>query len=362
MAAKSARVMSRTSSRASLRASSPRHTWARRSSQPVRAAPACALDVRRDAVLSAAAALESLERSDEAFSVVMKFGGTSVANAERMRELAKLIKRFPDERPVVTLSAMGKTTNNLLSAGEGALLCESTEDVSALAEYKAVATLALETAEALAVPPELVAPLLDDLRRLLQGVSLMKELTPRTRDYLVSFGERMSVRLFAAYLTSLGLPAQHFDSWDIGFVSTDDFTNGDICPETYPAVNEALAAFAKAQPGVLPVVTGFLARGVETGAITTLGRGGSDLTATVIGAALGVREVQVCCPQRTQQDVRLRWHARTHDLPHGGHRARQRATCAVHLPLLGALTPRLASSWSGVEGCGRRVDRRPAAG
>ena len=276
--------------------------------------------MRRDAVLSAAAALESLERSDEAFSVVMKFGGTSVANAERMRELAKLIKRFPDERPVVTLSAMGKTTNNLLSAGEGALLCESTEDVSALAEYKAVATLALETAEALAVPPELVAPLLDDLRRLLQGVSLMKELTPRTRDYLVSFGERMSVRLFAAYLTSLGLPAQHFDSWDIGFVSTDDFTNGDICPETYPAVNEALAAFAKAQPGVLPVVTGFLARGVETGAITTLGRGGSDLTATVIGAALGVREVQVCCPQRTQQDVRLRWHARTHDLPHGGHR------------------------------------------
>eukprot|EP00793_Prasinoderma_coloniale_P001930 PRCOL_00002438-RA len=233
------------------------------------------------------------DTDDTAFTVVMKFGGTSVASAERMRALADLLKSFPEERPVVTLSAMGKTTNNLLSAGEAALECASSNDIVELESYRAVVDLATATADELGVDAGLITPLLDDLRRILQGVSLMKELTPRTRDYLVSFGERMSVRLFAAYLESEGMPAQHFDAWDIGFVSTDDFMNGDIMPETYERVHESLNAFAKERPGAVAVVTGFLAHGKETGAITTLGRGGSDLTATVIGAALGVREVQV---------------------------------------------------------------------
>ncbi|KAH0969594.1 hypothetical protein GBA52_028520 [Prunus armeniaca] len=105
-----------------------------------------------------------------------------------------------------------------------------------------------------------------------EGIAMMKELTLRTKDYLVSFGECMSTRLFAAYLNKIGVKARQYDAFEIGFITTDDFTNADILEATYPAV---------------------IKEGWRSCAVTTLGRGGSDLTATTIGKALGLREIQV---------------------------------------------------------------------
>ena len=96
-------------------------------------------------------------------------------------------------------------------------------------------------------------------------------------------------RIFAAYLRHLGWNARQMDSFDTGFISTDDHTNGDILDETYDNVS----IYLKGDGDFIPIVTGFLARGKHSGAITTLGRGGSDLSATVIGKALGLQEVQV---------------------------------------------------------------------
>ncbi|GBG79404.1 hypothetical protein CBR_g29552 [Chara braunii] len=107
---------------------------------------------------------------------------------------------------------------------------------------KFLTDLHLKTAEELGVDRSLVTGLLEELQQLLTGIALMREMTPRTKDYLVSFGERMSTRLFAAYLNKNGVKA---------------------------------------------------CQGAKTGAITTLGRGGSDLTATAIGKALGLKEIQV---------------------------------------------------------------------
>ncbi|KAH9791638.1 Aspartokinase 2 [Citrus sinensis] len=121
---------------------------------------------------------------------------------------------------------------------------------------------------------------------------MLKELTPRSRDYLVSFGECMSTRIFAAYLNKIGVKARQYDAFDIGFITTDDFTNADILEATYPAVAKRLHGDWITDLAI-PIVTGFLGKGWRTCAITTLGRGGSDLTATTIGKALGLQEIQV---------------------------------------------------------------------
>ncbi|KAF8762354.1 hypothetical protein HU200_009533 [Digitaria exilis] len=225
------------------------------------------------------------------FTVVMKFGGSSVASAERMREVADLILSFPEETPVIVLSAMGKTTNNLLLAGEKAVSCGAPK-ASEIPELAVIKELHLRTVDELGLDTSVVSGLLDELEQLLKGVAMMKELTLRTRDYLVSFGECMSTRIFAAYLNKLGKKACQYDAFDIGFITTDDFTNADILEVTYPAVAKRLHGDWMDDPAI-PIVTGFLGKGCKSCAVTTLGRGGSDLTATTIGKALGLREIQV---------------------------------------------------------------------
>uniref|UniRef100_A0A2N9I4B4 aspartate kinase n=1 Tax=Fagus sylvatica TaxID=28930 RepID=A0A2N9I4B4_FAGSY len=227
----------------------------------------------------------------ENFTCVMKFGGSSVSSAERMREIATLILSFPQERPVVVLSAMGKTTNKLLLAGEKAVCC-GISNASEIEELNFIKDLHIRTVDELGVDPSVISAHLEELEQLLKGIAVMKELTFRTTDYLVSFGECMSTRIFAAYLNKIGIKARQYDAFDMGFITTDDFTNADILEATYPAVAKRLYGDWTKDPAI-PIVTGFLGKGWKSCAITTLGRGGSDLTATTIGKALGLREIQV---------------------------------------------------------------------
>ncbi|XWS54072.1 hypothetical protein CRYUN_Cryun10bG0057500 [Craigia yunnanensis] len=225
------------------------------------------------------------------FTCVMKFGGSSVASAERMKEIAHLIQSFNEEMPVIVLSAMGKITNKLLLAGEKAVSC-GVSNVAEIEELRFIKDLHVRTVDELAVDPSVISTHLEDLEQLLKGIAVMKELTPRTRDYLVSFGECLSTRIFAAYLKKIGIKARQYDAFEIGFITTDDFTNADILEATYPAVAKRLYSDWVNDPAI-PIVTGFLGKGWKSCAITTLGRGGSDLTATTIGKALGLQEIQV---------------------------------------------------------------------
>jgi aspartate kinase len=216
----------------------------------------------------------------------MKFGGSSVANAERIRHVAEIIRKFANRRPVVVLSAMGDTTDDLLDAADAALTGIITLD--------AVESLHKKTAADLGIPVKEIDTLLVELRTLLTGISMLREVTPRSRDYLVSFGERLSVRLMSAYLSSLGTRAEFRDAWDVGFISDSNYTSADLLPETWENIRKAMSAYSSGKAGdglPMPIVTGFIAKD-EKGFITTLGRGGSDLTATIIGAALRVEEVQ----------------------------------------------------------------------
>ncbi|CAN7121252.1 unnamed protein product [Brassica rapa subsp. narinosa] len=236
-------------------------------------------------------AVSEVVEEEKRFTCVMKFGGSSVATAERMREVADLVLTFPEESPVIVLSAMGKTTNNLLLAGEKAVSC-GVSNASEIEELSVIKELHLRTVKELEIDPSVVSSFLEELEQLLKGIAMMKELTLRTRDYLVSFGECLSTRIFAAYLNKIGVKARQYDAFEIGFITTDDFTNGDILEATYPAVAKRLYDDWMDDPAV-PVVTGFLGKGWKTCAVTTLGRGGSDLTATTIGKALGLQEIQV---------------------------------------------------------------------
>jgi len=215
----------------------------------------------------------------------MKFGGSSVADAARLRHVSSIVKSQLIKKPVLVLSAMGDTTDHLLEAANLALK-EGKVDV------KGVEKLHQETVKALklsSVQKE-IASLLDELSRLLSGIALIKELTPRTKDYLVSFGERLSVRIAAAHLKAIGLNARAFDAWELGFLSDSNYTSAELLKDSWDLIPEKVLPQIKGN--VLPVVTGFIAKDAK-GSITTLGRGGSDLSATMIAAACRAEEVQV---------------------------------------------------------------------
>ncbi|GHU95696.1 aspartate kinase [Spirochaetia bacterium] len=224
--------------------------------------------------------------------IVMKFGGSSVADAERIRHVAEIVRNQLGQRPTLVLSAMGDTTDHLLEAAEDALR-------NGLVSIDRIKELHLKTIRDLKLNAEAqkdILPLLDELSQLLAGISLIRELTKRTRDYLVSFGERLSVRIAAAYFNelftacSLGIKAQAFDAWDLGFVSDSNYGSAELLKESWDLIPKKIIPLIDA--GVLPVVTGFIARDAN-GNITTLGRGGSDLSATMIAAACKAEEAQV---------------------------------------------------------------------
>lgn len=231
-------------------------------------------------------------REVESINMVYKFGGSSVADASRMKEVADILCSFPEYFPCVVLSAMGNTTNLLIESGRAALKT-SAHEIALMPTFLKIYEKHIETAEELEVSSGVqdgCAKLLDDLKQLLTGISMMQELTPRAQDALVSFGERLSTRLFSGFLNAQGVTSVQLDAWDLGFVSDDNFMNADVnLRESIPRIRESLNKLKSE----IPVVTGFLARGEQTKAITTLGRGGSDLTATVVGMALNLPEVQV---------------------------------------------------------------------
>jgi len=216
--------------------------------------------------------------------IVMKFGGSSVADASRLQHVGEIVKSQLNKKPVLVLSAMGDTTDHLLEAGDLALK-------EGKVEIEGVAKLHQATIKKLKLPIQKeINDLLDELTRLLSGISLIRELSPRTKDYLVSFGERLSVRIAAAYLKSIGMNARAFDAWELGFLSNSNYTGAELLKESWDLIPEKILPLIKGQ--VVPVVTGFLAKD-DKGSITTLGRGGSDLSATMIAASCKAEEAQV---------------------------------------------------------------------
>lgn len=142
----------------------------------------------------------------------MKFGGSSVRDATRIRAVASIVKDNRARYPIVVLSAMGKTTTNLITAARRAIESE-------VLDLSEVETLHYETAEQLNVGEDVIqeiATLLKQCRSILEGLRLVRDLSPAIEDVIMSFGERMAVRLFAGYLRSLDVPSKAWDAYDMG--------------------------------------------------------------------------------------------------------------------------------------------------
>ena len=214
--------------------------------------------------------------------ILLKFGGTSVGGPEPIRRACGIIRGCLDRSPVVISSAVGGVTNRLFKVVDLAL-----EGADWQSEYDLLARAHHDILDALELDRELLAPLLGDLHDLLRGIALIRECTPRLKDYFVSFGERLAVRIIAAYLRQEGTAAEALDAFDVGLLTDSHF--GAARP--VDDVDDRIAAAMSRVEGV-PVITGYIGKDKD-GAITTLGRGGSDFSAAIFGAALDAEEIQI---------------------------------------------------------------------
>ena len=215
----------------------------------------------------------------------MKFGGTSVGSAEQIRRVGKIIADRRERSPVVVVSAVGGITDRLWKLARLAVDPESSAAAEALlAEIVRVHTDILEEVE---LPQDLLDDLFGEFRDLVRGISLIREVTERTHDYLVSFGERLSSRIVSGHLTKVGTPSRAFDAFAVGLITDGRFGAARPLDDVDDRIREHLGGLK-----VVPVITGYIGRN-ESGEITTLGRGGSDYSASIFGAALGAEEIQI---------------------------------------------------------------------
>ena len=215
--------------------------------------------------------------------VVMKFGGTSMGTPDAMRRTASHVAREA-RHPLVVVSAVGGVTDLLLQAAQRARRGEAPAE-----ELEQIHQRQHRIIDELGLEPQLIDELEQTLRRLVQGISLLRELTPRIQDALVSLGERVGARLLAAALRRQGCDARAYDAWELGLTTSGNHGCAEPAAEAQQNMRRALEQL---KPGQVPVVTGFIAHGPDH-EITTLGRGGSDFSAALFGAAAGAEAIQI---------------------------------------------------------------------
>lgn len=216
--------------------------------------------------------------------IVMKFGGSSLRDAERIQLAYKLVNERQAQKPIVVCSALGSTTDMLLAEAQAAI---EGKDFG-VAKIRSLHT---QVSEELGIDAQDQIKLIGELEEVLRGVALLKELSGKTKDYIVSFGERLAVRVVAAYFDSQKLTSKFHEAWDLGMLTNSDYGDAQVLDESYDNLSKSLGAL-KENYSYTPVVTGYIAKTKE-GNITTLGRSGTDLTASIVGAALQADEIQL---------------------------------------------------------------------
>ncbi len=217
--------------------------------------------------------------------IVMKFGGSSVESAEAIGRVAEIVRAAIARRPVVVVSAMGKTTNKLLAIAAAAVSGKREEALESLTDLRA---FHLTEAAGLGVSAEIEAHF-SELAELVKGLAVMGELTARATDAIGSYGERISSIIVAAHFRKAGMAAVHVDSRSV--IVTDQRHM-----QAAPLFAESNAKLAAAIPPLAAksvVVMGGFIGATEEGVTTTLGRGGSDYTASIVGAGIGAEEIQI---------------------------------------------------------------------
>lgn len=229
--------------------------------------------------------------------LVMKFGGTSVGDAKRIAELVKIVKDelIHDSKIVVVVSAMSGVTNKLLAAAQAAVAGAQSQYESIcqaiLSKHRlAIFELVKDATHMERLLKEIETIIEQSCSRLCYGIQILGEASPRALDNIAAVGERLSARLVAAAFQSAGIDAEWVEASEL--ILTDD-NFGDAAPQM-PETRERTRTrlLPVLERGAIPVVTGFIGS-TNNGVITTLGRGGSDYTAGILGSCLAANEVWI---------------------------------------------------------------------
>ena len=224
--------------------------------------------------------------------IVMKFGGTSVESAAAIERVAHIVKERQARRPVVVVSAMGKTTNKLLAIAQTAITGAREDYLARIhdlrdfhsREARHIVTLAERTA---------LDRTLDDhfqeLTELAKGLAVLGELTPRATDAIASYGERLSSYIVSLAFRHFGMKTAHIDSRNVIITDSRHTQAAPNFPETYARLGQRIPPLAADH---VIVMGGFIGS-TEHGVTSTLGRGGSDFTASIVGAGIDAEEIQI---------------------------------------------------------------------
>lgn len=228
--------------------------------------------------------------------IVCKFGGTSVGDAEAIARTASIIRDRLDRNPVVVVSALAGATNLLLQIAEQSAKGQL---IGALSAVEGLRDRHLKQTQILlganqALADEIAAELsamFDELAALAEALKTLGDLTPRSLDAIASLGEQLSSVLVVAAMQQHGLPAVHVDARQV-MITDDRYTRAEPQAE---AISEAAQRILLPllRDGKIPVLGGFIGSAAGTGVTTTLGRGGSDYSASLVGAALQAEAIEI---------------------------------------------------------------------
>jgi aspartate kinase len=213
--------------------------------------------------------------------IVMKFGGTSVESREAIGRVSGIVRARLSRRPVVVVSAMGRTTNKLLAIAGSAVRGDRNDALDQLDQLRQ-----MHLCESIGVEQE-IGEHFEELGELVRGLAVMGEMTPRATDAVSSYGERISSVIVAEAFRRCGMDAVHLDSRRVIVTDARHTHAAPIFAETDARLSSAIRDLK----GVV-VMGGFIGSTMD-GVTTTLGRGGSDYTAAIVGAGIGAEEIQI---------------------------------------------------------------------
>lgn len=225
--------------------------------------------------------------------IVMKFGGTSVESAAAIRRVASIVRGRLRRRPVVVVSAMGKTTNKLLAIASAASRGDRKEALDLLAQLRSFHLAeALDLASGSDLKSDMEAAVtahFGELEELIKGISVLGELTPRATDAVSSYGERLSSVIIALAFEAMGIPTAHVDARDLIVTDNRHTQAAPLLAQTYSRLEATLPPLLRDR---VVVMGGFIGA-TEDGVTSTLGRGGSDYSASIVGAGIGAEEIEI---------------------------------------------------------------------
>lgn len=229
--------------------------------------------------------------------IVMKFGGTSIGTGENIRNVANIVRNSSKkgDKVVVVVSALAGVTNQLiheaeeLTKGKEGRIQEFVKELTE--KHLQTIDIAIENKKLKEETKHSAKKIIEELEKILIGICYVGELTLKTKDQVLSFGERLAALIVSAALRDYNLESQYFTGKEAGIVTDSKFGEANpLMNFTTHQVIERIKPLLK--KNVVPVITGFIAAN-QDGVLTTLGRGGSDYTATILGVALDVDEVWI---------------------------------------------------------------------